>query len=168
MSGSARAGTKTGVAVGIGISVDDERPDELLNAAVGAVVAVGSAAGISVTIGSEGVLVAGVGMSEGERVDVGTEVRINDFTVSAVVAANVGSGCGDGSTEIACTNSGSTFWQATINKPSPPTPIRNTVRRDDSSSWISKLLRKINSILVIRYCRCICSLHCRFHCLRSS
>ena len=123
MSGSARAGTKTGVAVGVGISGDDEPPDEPLGAAVGAVVAVGSAVGVSVTIGSESVLVAGVGVSEGERVDVGTGVGINDFTVGAVVADSVGSACGDGSTEIVGLNSGSPFWHVTRSRASPPTPI---------------------------------------------
>ncbi len=119
MSGSARAGTKTGVAVGAGISGDDEPPDEPL----GAVVAVGSAVGVSVTIGSESVLVAGAGVSEGERVDVGTGVGINDFTVGAVVADSVGSACGDGSTEIVGLNSGSPFWHVTRSRASPPTPI---------------------------------------------
>ena len=152
MSGSARAGTKTGVAVGVGISGDDEAPDEPLGAEVGAVGAVGSAVGVSVTVGSESVLVAGVGVSEGERVDVGMGVGINDFTVGAVVADNVGSACGDGSTEIVAPNSDSPFWHATRSRASPPTPIRSTVRRDDSKSWTSKLLSKINSILAIRHC----------------
>lgn len=106
MSGSARAGTKTGVAVGVGISGDDELLDEPLGAAVGAVVAVESAVGVSAPIGSESVLVAGVGVAEGERVDVGTGVGINDFTVGAVVADNAGSACGDGFTEIVDPNSG--------------------------------------------------------------
>jgi len=153
MSGSGRAGTKTGVAVGVGISHDDELPDEPLGAAVGAVVAVESAVGVSAPIGSESVLVAGVGVSEGERVDVGTGVGINDFTVGAVVADNAGSACGDGFTEIVDLNSGSPFWHVTRSRASPPTPIRSTVRRDDSSSWTSKLLSKINSILAIRHCR---------------